>query len=143
MSAPNGDLRTLITCSSQHDDDIKRLLPRLHLSLLKAGEICHRSSIIHFINMGNYYCKVCNVELKVKGDMCSRCYEKMELPICSFCGNKINAGEEILCGVHKFPCYGEKNGRCCRCNRTLAGNSTSSFCESCCDSLHPPPRKLQ
>ena len=72
MSAPNVDLRTLITCSSQHDDDVKRLLPRLHLSLLKAGEICHRSSIIHLINMGNNYCKDCNVLLQEKTDMCSR-----------------------------------------------------------------------
>ena len=72
MSAPNVDLRTLIKCSSQHDDDVKRLLLRLHLSLLKAGEICHRRSIIHFINMGNYYCKVCNVQLQGEGNMCSR-----------------------------------------------------------------------
>ena len=69
---PNVDLRTFITCSSQHDDDVKRLLLRLHLSLLKAGENCHRSSIIHFINMENNYCKVCNVQLQGKGNMCSR-----------------------------------------------------------------------
>ena len=74
MSAPNVDLWTLIKCSSQHDDDVKRLLLRLHLSLLKAGEICHRRSIIHFINMGNvnYKCKVCDVQLPGEGNMCSR-----------------------------------------------------------------------
>lgn len=92
--------------------------------------------------MGNYYCKVCNVQLQGEGNMCSRCYEKMHLPICSFCKNKINAGEQTLCGVHKFPCYGEMYDRCCGCNKPLAGISTSSFCENCYDSLYPPPRKL-
>ncbi|XP_078372401.1 uncharacterized protein LOC144656046 [Oculina patagonica] len=61
---------------------------------------------------------------------------------CKHCKEPILQGQEVIQNYHKFPCYSDKNRKCCECNAKVDDTSTSIYCKTCYDSRFPPPLRL-